>query len=284
MMTAKAQGKDRVVVFEDAPRRAARRRDGGRDLRSIAHLKLLQSLAREAEPAERRAPRSARRSSTSCGCSIDYHNCIVYLLEGEQLAARSRSAGSSRPEDVDRLEFQLGEGLTGHVAETGKPMLVANVLESDLCLQLTEGAGDESLASVPLRHGQRVDRRDHAVEARRRPVRRGRPAAARGARRPRVGRARERAALRVAPPRGREREGVARVLRRSLRGALGRGDRRRRPFRRSRSVMEVEQASLWIEDAEAGNFRCLASARVRRRSARSELCPGCGRAGRAPCA
>jgi GAF domain-containing protein len=52
--------------------------------------------------------------------------------------------------------FSLGVGLTGHVAQTGKPMLVPNVRESEICLQLAESVGDESLASVPLRYGQRV--------------------------------------------------------------------------------------------------------------------------------
>ena len=52
--------------------------------------------------------------------------------------------------------FSVGVGLTGHVAQTGKPMLVPNVRESDICLQLAESVGDESLASVPLRYGQRV--------------------------------------------------------------------------------------------------------------------------------
>ena len=54
MMTAKAQGKDRIVVFEDR-KRGERPLDGdraARDVRSIAHLKMLQSLRRQAQPAE----------------------------------------------------------------------------------------------------------------------------------------------------------------------------------------------------------------------------------------
>ena len=64
--------------------------------------------------------------------------------------------GQLESEDADRLVFSLGVGLTGHVAQTGKPMLVPNVRESEFCLQLAESVGDESLASVPLRYGQRV--------------------------------------------------------------------------------------------------------------------------------
>ncbi len=85
---------------------------------------------------------------------VDYHNCCVYLLEGNVLnpvAVRGNLEGQDVP-----LTLQLGEGLTGHVAETGKPMLVPNASESEICLQVTETPGDESLAAVPLRYGQRV--------------------------------------------------------------------------------------------------------------------------------
>src|SRR2546425_2274108 len=43
MMTAKAGGKNRIVVFNEKTSERPRGYDGGRDLRSIAHLKMLQS-------------------------------------------------------------------------------------------------------------------------------------------------------------------------------------------------------------------------------------------------
>ena len=70
MMTAKAQGKDRVVVFEDVgAERPARRVPRARDVRSIAYLKMLQSLAQQAEPAERRHRdrRGDRRRAADAG-------------------------------------------------------------------------------------------------------------------------------------------------------------------------------------------------------------------------
>ncbi len=256
MMTAKAQGKDRVVVFEDL--RAERPLDGAgaRDLRSIAYLKLLQSLAQKL---------GRLNDVTQIGEAIvdelrmlvDYHNCIVYLLEGRRLLPVA-VRGHLESEGFDRLEFQLGEGLTGHVAETGKPMLVANVLESDICIQLTEGAGDESLASVPLRHGQRVvgaitmsklgvgqldddDLRLLEVVAGHASV------------------ALENARLYESARR--EAENATAWLEFSdvlseARSVEAVGDETVSTIGR---VMEVEQASIWIEDAEAGNFRCLAS-------------------------
>ena len=256
MMTAKAQGKDRVVVFEDLRAERPLDGDGARDLRSIAYLKLLQSLAQKL---------GRLNDVTQIGEAIvdelrmlvDYHNCIVYLLEGRRLLPVA-VRGQLESEGFDRLEFQLGEGLTGHVAETGKPMLVANVLESDICIQLTEGAGDESLASVPLRHGQRVigaitmsklgvgqfdddDLRLLEVVAGHASV------------------ALENARLYESARR--EAENATAWLEFSdalseARSVEAVGDETVSTIGR---VMEVEQASIWIEDAEAGNFRCLAS-------------------------
>jgi GAF domain-containing protein len=256
MMTAKAQGKDRVVVFEDLRAERPLDGDGARDLRSIAYLKLLQSLAQKL---------GRLNDVTQIGEAIvdelrmlvDYHNCIVYLLEGSRLLPVA-VRGQLESVGHDRLEFQLGEGLTGHVAETGKPMLVANVLESDLCKQLTEAAGDESLASVPLRHGQRVvgaitmaklgvgqldddDLRLLEVVAGHASV------------------ALENARLYESARR--EAENATAWLEFSdvlseARSVEAVGDETVSTIGR---VMEVDQASIWIEDAEAGNFRCLAS-------------------------
>src|SRR5204863_5358377 len=49
-----------------------------------------------------------------------------------------------------------GEGRPAGVAERGKPALVVHVHEWDLSISLSGGDADESLASAPLRYGQRV--------------------------------------------------------------------------------------------------------------------------------
>jgi GAF domain-containing protein len=162
---------------------------------------------------------------------------------------------SERPE---RLEFGLGEGVTGRVAETGKPILVANVLESDLCLRLQDDVGPESLASVPLRYGQRVigtitmaklgveqfdddDLRLLEVVA-------GHAAVAL-----------ENARLYASARREAENATVWLEFSDALseaRSVEAVGDGTVETIGR---VMEVEHASLWIEDAHLANFRCLAS-------------------------
>jgi diguanylate cyclase (GGDEF)-like protein len=256
MMTAKAQGKDRVVVFEDARAERPLAGDHARDIRSIAHLKLLQSLARKLGRLND-VTQIGEAIVAELRMLVDYQNCIVSLLEGRRLVPVA-VRGQLESEGYERLEFQLGEGLTGRVAETGKPMLVTNVLDSDICLQLTEGTGDESLASVPLRHGHRVigtitmsklgagqldtdDLRLLEVVA-------GHAAVAL-----------ENARLYESARR--EAENATAWLEFSdvladARSVDAVGDR---AVRTIASVMEVEQASIWIEDSEAGNFRCLAS-------------------------
>jgi diguanylate cyclase (GGDEF)-like protein len=256
MMTAKAQGKDQAVVFHDE--RALRPTDGdaGRDLRSIGHLKLLQSLTRKL---------SRLNDVTEIGEAIvdelrvlvDYTNCIVYLVEGERLLPVA-VRGDLETHGYDQLEFRLGEGLTGHVAETGKPMLVANVLDSPICKRMSEDAADESLASVPLRHGGQVigtitmaklgigqfdddDLRLLEVVAGHASV------------------ALENARLYASARREAENAKVwlefADILS-EARSVEAVGEEAVRAIAR---VMEVEQTSLWIEAADAGDFRCLAS-------------------------
>jgi diguanylate cyclase (GGDEF)-like protein len=256
MMTAKAQGKNRVVVFEDV--RAERPLDGDhvRDIRSIAHLKLLQSLSRKLGRLND-VTEIGRAIVAELRMHVDYHNCVVYLLEGRRLVPVA-VRGQLESEGYERLEFQLGEGLTGRVAETGKPMLVANVLESDLCAQLTEGAGDESLAAVPLRQGQRVigtitmsklgagqldddDLRLLEVVAGHASV------------------ALENARLYESARREAENATAWLEFSDALADARSVEVVGEQTVRTIASVMEVEQASIWIEDAEAGNFRCLAS-------------------------
>src|SRR3954454_10510441 len=85
MMTAKAQGKDRVVVFEeDAAGERPEDGSGSRDLRSIAHLKMLQSLARRLNRLND-VGEIGGAIVDELRMLIDYHNCAVFLLDGDVL-------------------------------------------------------------------------------------------------------------------------------------------------------------------------------------------------------
>src|SRR5581483_11668041 len=105
----------------------------------------------EAQPAERRQRdrRGDRRRAPDAG---RHHNCAVYLLDGEELSPVT--VRGANEDEIGRCKLQLGEGLTGHVALTGKPAVVANARESELCTDITGLDADESLASAPLRYGQ----------------------------------------------------------------------------------------------------------------------------------
>jgi diguanylate cyclase (GGDEF)-like protein len=254
MMTAKAQGKDRVVVFEDSGAERPNDQDGGRDVRSIAHLKMLQSLARKL---------NRLNDVTEIGEAIvdelrilvDYHNCCVYLLDGESVvpvAVRGNLEAAGAP------VLALGQGLTGYVAETGKSMLVENSSESEVCLQVNESQGDESLAAVALRYGHRVigvimmsklgigqfDEDDLRLLE----VLGGHASVA-------LENARLYDSLR------REAENAKAWLEfadavseaRSVE-AIG-----EETVRTVAQLMEVEQVSIWIEDSHAANYRCISS-------------------------
>jgi diguanylate cyclase (GGDEF)-like protein len=154
MMTAKARGKDRVVVFCEETA-AERPNDGseGRDARSIAHLKMLQSLARQLNRLND-VGKIGEAIVDELAMLIDYHNCGVYLLDGDKLLPVAVRGADEK--ELGALRLALGEGLPGHVALTGRPALVDNARTSELCRVVGDSEADESLASVPLRYGARV--------------------------------------------------------------------------------------------------------------------------------
>ncbi len=98
MMTAKAQGKDRVVVFEEAGAERPADDVQGRDVRSIAHLKMLQSLARKLNRLND-VSEIGEAIVDELRILVDYHNCCVYLLDGERARAgrRPREPRRTRP-------------------------------------------------------------------------------------------------------------------------------------------------------------------------------------------
>jgi diguanylate cyclase (GGDEF)-like protein len=159
MMTAKAQGKNQVVLYHEA---GARRPDAPgieRDVRSIAHLKMLQSLTgrlnrlndvREIGDAIAAELRSL----------VDYHNCRVFVADGDELVPVAFLGDLTSGMDslsLDILRKRVGEGVTGRCAELGESIVVADAANCEFG-QLIEGTDpiEESLLAVPLRYGSRV--------------------------------------------------------------------------------------------------------------------------------
>jgi HD-GYP domain-containing protein (c-di-GMP phosphodiesterase class II)/putative methionine-R-sulfoxide reductase with GAF domain len=91
---------------------------------------------------------------------IDYHNCRVFLVEGDTLvpiAFRGRLGDEDEPLSTETLECRIGEGITGRAVLTGESQLVPNVLECEFAVQIpSTGEIDESIAAVPLSYGART--------------------------------------------------------------------------------------------------------------------------------
>jgi diguanylate cyclase (GGDEF)-like protein len=159
MMTAKARGKNQVVLYDDgATERPTSAATAGRDVRSIAHMKMLQSLAGKLNRLND-VRQIAETIATELRLLIDYHNCRVSLRDGDEVRPIAFVGDlDERAGDASSVyAMKVGEGITGRVAETGESLLIPNALECEYAKPIP-GTDDleESLAVVPLRYGARV--------------------------------------------------------------------------------------------------------------------------------
>ncbi len=159
MMTAKARGKNQSVVYDDgATERPSADAVAGRDVRSIAHLKMLQSLAGKLNRLND-VSEIGRTIATELRLLIDYHNCRVVLRHGDELRpiAFVGDYDEAVGDAVDAYSARVGVGVMGRAVELGEPLLIPNALECEFAYRIpgTEEL-EESLAVVPLRYGSRV--------------------------------------------------------------------------------------------------------------------------------
>src|SRR6059058_5354722 len=84
MMTAKAHGKNQVVLYGEREAERPAAKQGARDARSIAHLKMLQSLAGKLNRLND-VRQIGETIATELRLLIDYHNCRVVLRGGDDL-------------------------------------------------------------------------------------------------------------------------------------------------------------------------------------------------------
>src|SRR5918996_169316 len=159
MMTAKARGKNQTVLFDEG---ATERPDTDGlqpdDVRSIAHLKMLQGLAGRLNRLN-----DVREIGTvivdELRLLIDYHNCRVYFAEGDDLVpvAFKGTLGAYGEENVENLWCKFGEGITGRAAATGQSLLVNDALHCEFAADVAGTDDiDESIIAVPLCYGSRV--------------------------------------------------------------------------------------------------------------------------------
>jgi diguanylate cyclase (GGDEF)-like protein len=159
MMTAKATGKNRVVLFEDGVRgRPHLGYSVRRDVRSIAHMKMLQSLSGKLNRLND-VRRIGNVIADELRTLIDYHNCRVYIeKEGWLLPIAFQGQFTAyKGETFEALKCRIGEGITGRAAQTRKPVLVSNALECEFALSVP-GSDDieESILAVPMTYGLRL--------------------------------------------------------------------------------------------------------------------------------
>jgi diguanylate cyclase (GGDEF)-like protein len=160
MMTAKARGKNQIVLYDES---SLERPDGevfptARDVRSIAHMKMLQSLGGKLNRLND-VRQIGNVIATELRSLIDYHNCRVFVVEGEDvipIAFVGRWSSTTDP-SMDLLTAKIGEGLTGRVAAFGESLLLPDAANYEHARQMpgTERI-DESIIAVPLTFGPRV--------------------------------------------------------------------------------------------------------------------------------
>ncbi|MBA2460929.1 MAG: GAF domain-containing protein [Actinobacteria bacterium] len=128
------------------------------DIRSIAHLKMLQSLGaklnRLTDVAE-----IGMTVANELRLLIDYHNCRVFLRHGDELRPIAFQGELTAPKEtaMELLATRVGVGFTGHVAQTGRPLLLRDASDCEFAVRV-EGTADieESIIAVPLNYGSRV--------------------------------------------------------------------------------------------------------------------------------
>jgi diguanylate cyclase (GGDEF)-like protein len=160
MMTAKARGKNQIVLYDES---AMERPDGepvpsARDVRSVAHMKMLQSLGGKLNRLND-VRQIGNVIATELRSLIDYHNCRVSVVEGDDVVpiAFVGQFTSETREPMEILACKVGQGITGRVAETGESLLIGDAANCEFARILPgTDAIDESQVVVPLTYGTRV--------------------------------------------------------------------------------------------------------------------------------
>jgi diguanylate cyclase (GGDEF)-like protein len=159
MMTAKAHGKNQIVLYEESslerPEEASL--PSTRDVRSLAHMKMLQSLAGKLNRLND-TREIGNVIANELRSLVDYHNCRVFIVDGEDvLPIAFIGTLSGSPTSMDVLATKVGEGFTGRVVATGESLLLGDAKNYEHSNQIPgTDPIDESIIAVPLTFGTRV--------------------------------------------------------------------------------------------------------------------------------
>jgi PAS domain S-box-containing protein len=135
-------------------------RSGPAELRSVAQLRMLHSLAPRLNLLN--DPEAIGGAITAeLKTLIDYHNCRIYLLQDDGVTlwpiVFRGELTEYEGETYEELVTKVGEGITGHAAETRETFYTPNALEADVGVQI-EGTAEivESILAVPMLSGDRL--------------------------------------------------------------------------------------------------------------------------------
>jgi HD-GYP domain-containing protein (c-di-GMP phosphodiesterase class II)/putative methionine-R-sulfoxide reductase with GAF domain len=159
MMTAKATGKNRIVLYEAGATQRPGEPLRERDVRSIAHMKMLQSLSGKLNRLND-VREIGNEIADELRSLIDYHNCRVFVVDGDELlpvAFRGDFVVETTALPLELLRTKMGQGITGRCAETGESLLVGDAANCEFGAQIPGTPKiEESLVAVPLRYGAHV--------------------------------------------------------------------------------------------------------------------------------
>ena len=160
MMTAKARGKNQIVLYDETEleRPESELFPSTRDVRSVAHMKMLQSLGGKLNRLND-VRQIGNVIATELRSLIDYHNCRVSLVEDDDVIpiAFVGQFTSETQEPLEILACKVGQGITGRVALTGESLLIGDAANCEFARILPgTDAIDESQVVVPLTYGTRV--------------------------------------------------------------------------------------------------------------------------------
>ncbi|HUJ92658.1 MAG TPA: diguanylate cyclase [Gaiellaceae bacterium] len=159
MMTAKAHGKNRIVLYDEGRTERPDSPVPARDVRSIAHLKLLQSLSGKLNRLND-VREIGDEIAAELRSLIDYHNCRVFVVDGDDLVPisfRGEFTSEIAALPLELLRAKVGQGITGRCAELGESMLIGDAANCEFGNRIPgTPIIEESLLTVPLRYGSRV--------------------------------------------------------------------------------------------------------------------------------
>jgi HD-GYP domain-containing protein (c-di-GMP phosphodiesterase class II) len=130
-----------------------------RDVRSLAHMKMLQSLSGKLSRLND-VRQIGDEVAAELRSLIDYHNCRVFVVDGEELvpiAFRGELGGETPALPLERLRGRVGLGITGRCVALGESLLIGDASGCEFGNPIP-GTPDieESLLAVPMRYGSRV--------------------------------------------------------------------------------------------------------------------------------